>query len=66
MSVRQPRRAERPGAVFRRAVALTAGAVLVWTGGTIALAPAAGAATVTPTVHCSLPAGQGRQPGRSR
>ncbi|MGW7711755.1 hypothetical protein [Streptomyces sp. NPDC054771] len=63
MSVRQPRRTERPGAVFRRAVALTAGAVLVWTGGTVALAPAAGAATVTPTVHCSLPAGQGEATG---
>lgn len=57
------RRTERPGAVFRRAVALTTGAVLVWTGGAVALAPAAHAGTVTPTVHCTLPAGQGQATG---
>ncbi|MGW9115618.1 hypothetical protein ACWGRV_03090 [Streptomyces sp. NPDC055663] len=44
-------------------MALTAGAVLVWTGGTVALAPVAEAGTVTPTVHCSLPAGQGEATG---
>ncbi|MEU6016724.1 hypothetical protein ABZ826_22520 [Streptomyces sp. NPDC047515] len=49
--------------MLRRAVALTAGAVLVWTGGTVVLAPAAHAGTVTPTVHCSLPAGQGEATG---
>ncbi|MFF9349927.1 hypothetical protein [Streptomyces sp. NPDC014734] len=54
---------ERPGAALRRAVALTAGAALVWTGGTVALAPLAHAGTVTPTVHCVLPAGQGQATG---
>ncbi|MFF8693421.1 hypothetical protein ACF08W_14580 [Streptomyces sp. NPDC015144] len=67
MSVRPstppPERRPRPGGALRRAVALTAGAVLVWTGGTVALAPAAAAGTVTPTVHCSLPAGQGEATG---
>ncbi|MEV0575787.1 hypothetical protein [Streptomyces sp. NPDC050392] len=48
---------------LRRAVALGAGAVLVWTGGTVALAPLAHAGTVTPTVHCTLPAGQGQADG---
>ncbi|MER5985300.1 hypothetical protein [Streptomyces sp. NPDC001787] len=48
---------------WRRAVALAAGAVLVWTGGAVALAPAAHAGTVTPTVHCTLPAGQGEATG---
>lgn len=59
----RPRRAHGPGPGLRRAVALTAGAVLVWTGGTVALAPVAEAGTVTPTVHCSLPAGQGEATG---
>ncbi|MER5361082.1 hypothetical protein [Streptomyces sp. NPDC002785] len=49
--------------VLRRAVALTAQAALVWAGGTLTLAPAAHAGTVTPTVHCSLPAGQGEATG---
>ncbi|MEV6076897.1 hypothetical protein AB0L80_17570 [Streptomyces sp. NPDC052069] len=48
---------------LRRAVALAAGAVLVWTGGAVVLAPAAHAGTVTPTVHCTLPAGQGEATG---
>ncbi|MFI6727231.1 hypothetical protein [Streptomyces atratus] len=49
--------------MLRRAVALTAGAVLAWTGTTVALAPVAHAGTVTPTVHCALPAGQGEATG---
>ncbi|MEV6165978.1 hypothetical protein AB0L71_29505 [Streptomyces sp. NPDC052052] len=49
--------------MLRRAVALTAGAVLAWTGGTVALAPVAHAGTVTPTVHCTLPASQGEATG---
>ncbi|WP_413753523.1 hypothetical protein NRF20_28335 [Streptomyces sp. R-74717] len=49
--------------MLRRAVALTAGAVLAWTGTTVALAPVAHAGTVTPTVHCTLPAGQGEATG---
>ncbi|MFJ1543480.1 hypothetical protein [Streptomyces sp. NPDC088246] len=49
--------------MLRRTVALTAGAVLAWTGTTVALAPAAHAGTVTPTVHCTLPAGQGEATG---
>ncbi|MEU3218349.1 hypothetical protein [Streptomyces sp. NPDC006971] len=49
--------------MLRRAVALAAGTVLVWTGGTVALAPPAHAGTVTPTVHCTLPAGQGEATG---
>ncbi|MFG2624874.1 hypothetical protein [Streptomyces sp. NPDC048473] len=49
--------------MLRRAVALTAGAVLAWTGGTVALTPVAHADTVTPTVHCTLPAGQGEATG---
>ncbi|MER7729081.1 hypothetical protein [Streptomyces sp. NPDC096323] len=54
----------RPGRpVWRRAVALGAGAVLAWTGGTVALAPLAHAGTITPTVHCTLPAGQGEATG---
>ncbi|MER6116716.1 hypothetical protein [Streptomyces sp. NPDC001743] len=54
----------RPGRpVWRRAVALGAGAVLAWTGGAVALAPLAHAGTVTPTVHCTLPAGQGEATG---
>ncbi|MFJ2087710.1 hypothetical protein ACIOEW_00410 [Streptomyces sp. NPDC087901] len=48
---------------WRRAVALGAGAVLAWTGGTVALAPLAHAGTITPTVHCTLPAGQGEATG---
>lgn len=54
----------RPGSpAWRRAVALGAGAVLAWTGGTVALAPLAHAGTITPTVHCVLPAGQGEATG---
>ncbi|MFI6948304.1 hypothetical protein [Streptomyces sp. NPDC050422] len=54
----------RPGRpAWRRAVALGAGAVLAWTGGTVALAPLAHAGTITPTVHCVLPAGQGEATG---
>ncbi|MEU9847386.1 hypothetical protein [Streptomyces sp. NPDC047985] len=64
MSVRQrPRRPKGADTVLRRAVALAAGTVLVWTGGTVALAPQAHAGTVTPTVHCTLPAGQGEATG---
>ncbi|MFF4095727.1 hypothetical protein ACFYYY_18145 [Streptomyces sp. NPDC001834] len=64
MSVRQrPRRPKGADTVLRRAVALAAGTVLVWTGGTVALAPQAHAGTVTPTVHCMLPAGQGEATG---
>ncbi|WP_168712390.1 hypothetical protein [Streptomyces sp. A1277] len=48
---------------LRRAVALGAGAVLVWTGSAVALAPLAHAGTITPTVHCTLPAGQGQADG---
>ncbi|MGW1230002.1 hypothetical protein [Streptomyces sp. NPDC001478] len=48
---------------WRRAVALGAGAVLVWSGGAVALAPLAHAGTITPTVHCTLPAGQGQADG---
>lgn len=58
------RPAGRPGrSALRRAVALGAGAVLVWTGGTVAFAPLAHAGTITPTVHCQLPAGQGEATG---
>ncbi|MEW2179990.1 hypothetical protein AB0890_27140 [Streptomyces sp. NPDC005406] len=58
------RPAGRPGrSAWRRAVALGAGAALAWTGGTVALAPLAHAGTVTPTVHCTLPAGQGEATG---
>lgn len=54
----------RPGSpAWRRAVALGAGAVLAWTGGAVALAPLAHAGTITPTVHCTLPAGQGEATG---
>lgn len=54
----------RPGSsAWRRAVALGAGAVLAWTGTTVALAPLAHAGTITPTVHCVLPAGQGEATG---
>ncbi|MFD8690247.1 hypothetical protein [Streptomyces sp. NPDC059651] len=49
--------------VWRRAVALGAGALLAWTGGTVAFAPLAHAGTITPTVHCTLPAGQGEATG---
>ncbi|HEY9331653.1 MAG TPA: hypothetical protein VIS09_25995 [Streptomyces sp.] len=51
------------GPAWRRALALGAGAVLAWTGGTVALAPLAHAGTITPTVHCVLPAGQGEATG---
>ncbi|MGW6204765.1 hypothetical protein ACWF9B_14160 [Streptomyces sp. NPDC055089] len=54
----------RPGSpAWRRAVALGAGALLAWTGTTVALAPLAHAGTITPTVHCTLPAGQGEATG---
>ncbi|WP_329306878.1 hypothetical protein OG322_23565 [Streptomyces sp. NBC_01260] len=51
------------GSALRRAVALGATTLLVWTGGSAALAPLAHAGTVTPTVHCTLPAGQGEATG---
>ncbi|MEU9951831.1 hypothetical protein [Streptomyces sp. NPDC047939] len=54
----------RPGIpAWRRAVALGAGALLAWTGTTVALAPLAHASAITPTVHCTLPAGQGEATG---
>ncbi|MGW0940324.1 hypothetical protein [Streptomyces sp. NPDC002666] len=53
----------RAGSAWRRAVALGAGAVLAWTGGAVALAPLAHAGTITPTVYCELPAGQGNATG---
>ncbi|MFF1922534.1 hypothetical protein ACFVW8_18440 [Streptomyces sp. NPDC058221] len=61
---RRPVGTRRPGgSALRRAVALGTGTLLVWTGGALALAPLARAGTVTPTVHCTLPAGQGEATG---
>ncbi|MEV6106571.1 hypothetical protein AB0M28_17910 [Streptomyces sp. NPDC051940] len=48
---------------IRTLVATLSALVLGCTGGLVALAPAAHAGTVTPTVHCVLPAGQGEATG---
>ncbi|MFF1411974.1 hypothetical protein ACFVX6_19755 [Streptomyces sp. NPDC058289] len=47
----------------RRTPLVTGGIALILAAGGLALAPTAQAGTVTPTVHCSLPAGQGEATG---
>ncbi|MFI5762128.1 hypothetical protein ACIA8F_14445 [Streptomyces sp. NPDC051563] len=47
----------------RRTPMVTGGIALILAAGGLALAPVAQAGTVSPTVHCSLPAGQGEATG---
>ncbi|MCX5403706.1 hypothetical protein OHA37_07390 [Streptomyces sp. NBC_00335] len=49
--------------LLRRTPLATGGIALILAAGGLALAPVAQAGTVTPTVHCSLPAGQGEATG---